>query len=186
MPRSGMDSGVSALIGAAVGASAAFGSGLLLERFKRQRDRRSTAHALAGSIEAFMEINSLRGYRKAFTEALPAIYSGQRVKLPIWESDTLDPVAKRYLDKVGTLSGRHAARVAAIISYPATIRAETIKINNGEYYDEKSGTDVAIAVDLLWKLVDKEGFGICGDLRAVVGDWDLYGKDRLVSGSHES
>jgi hypothetical protein len=186
MPRSGMDSGVSALIGAAVGATAAFGSGLLLEWFKRQRDRRSTAHAFAGSIEAFMTINSLRGYHKAFEEALPAIYSGQRVRLPIWESDTLDPVAKCYLDKVGMLSGRHAARVAAIISYLATIRAETIRINNGEYNDEKSGTVVAIALISIWQSVNQEGFNICGDLRAFVGDWDLNGKDRLVSRSHKS
>jgi hypothetical protein len=81
----------------------------------------------------------------------------------------------------GTLQGLQQSSAIS-----ATIRAETIRINNGEYNDEKSGTAVAIALILIWKLVNKEGLNICGDLRAFVGDLDLHGKDRLVSGSHKS
>ena len=167
-----MDTGTAALVGAVIGASAAIGSGMALEAFKRRRDRRATAHALAASIEAFKTIADFMGYEAEIKGAYADVCNGKlQFHLTLWDDDKLNPVAAVYLDKIGLLGGRQAAEVVLLISYLATIRAETVKLNKGDYADSSDKTfKVMNNLVALWGLVDSITKTIVVELRMSVAD----------------
>lgn len=112
-----MDQGTAALTGAVIGASAGiFGSiltGVALEAYRRRRDRQGTASAFAGEIASMLYLVERREHVKFFTQVLATLKSGQDVPIPNINQgrDLVDPVADRFLDKIGLLPGDFGSKL---------------------------------------------------------------------------
>jgi hypothetical protein len=100
-----VDQATAALLGAFIGASAGITSGVALEMYKRWRDRQGTASALAGEIASILYMTEKRGHVALFENALPTLDAGQDVSVPDIAPgrEFRDPVADRYLDRLGLL-----------------------------------------------------------------------------------
>jgi hypothetical protein len=110
-----MDQGTTAVLSGFIGASAGIGSGLLLEAYRRRRDRKGVASALAGEISAILTITSMRQYEQLFAGLLSRIEAGEDVPIPLVitnDPNALDPIIAKHIDKLGMLGGNLPERVA--------------------------------------------------------------------------
>jgi hypothetical protein len=167
-----MDEAAAALTGAFIGASAGIAGGLLLEAYKRRRDRRGTASALAGEIASILFMAERRRYVEFFTGILPQLNAG--VDVPIAKfgpgGDYRDPVVDRFLDKIGLLSGDLPERIVRFYSILTGIRRDLERMANGEL--NAAGKASVIAEDLaIWQEAVALGNQLMADLRRVVRRW---------------
>jgi hypothetical protein len=84
-----MDPGTSAILGSFIGASAGIGGGILLEAYKRNRDREGFALALAGEIFSLLHITEQRQVAQGYASLLPKLDAGTDVKMPPFHRDPL-------------------------------------------------------------------------------------------------
>jgi hypothetical protein len=76
-----IDPAITALLGAAIGAGAGITGGVVIEAYKRRRDRQGTASALAGEISSILFITERRGYVAFFEGILPRLDAGENVPI---------------------------------------------------------------------------------------------------------
>jgi hypothetical protein len=162
-----MDTGAAGLLGAAIGASAAIGGNLMLEAYKRRRDRQGVASALAGEIATILYMAERRKYVEHFTNVvLPQLEQGIDVKIPHFtpERDYRDPVIDRCLDKLPLLPGHLAERIVRFYSMLSGIRADLYRMAEGE--GDVAWKAAIIREDLdLWKDTVSVGNEIVTELR---------------------
>ena len=105
-----IDPAIAALLGAAIGAGAGIAGGILLEAYKRRRDRQGTASALAGEISSILYLVDRRNYVAFFEEMLPRIGAGENVPIGNFApgADHRDPVLEAFIDRLGLLPGAFA------------------------------------------------------------------------------
>jgi hypothetical protein len=163
-----MSPGTSAVLGAFIGASAGIGSGILLEMYRRHRDTRGTALALAGEIASLLHMAEVRRYVPAFERFLAELREGHDVSIPriTHGRDYRDPVADRYLDKIGYLPGDLPERIVRFYAVLSGIRHDLDRMSSGEV--DLQGKANLIAEDLsLWDDNDDLSEKLIEELRQV-------------------
>jgi hypothetical protein len=155
-----MDQAWAALGGAFLGASAGITGGLMLEAYKRYRDRQGTAMAFAGSIQAIIKTTERRNYVQYFTAMAAAIESGHpaRIGKLVDDRDRIDPIADSYIDRLGSLGPKLAGRVVEFYSYQTGIRLDILRLADGEFQNDPNSAVMIIREDLsLWADTERLG-----------------------------
>src|SRR5260221_1981434 len=95
-----MSKALAAILGAIGGAIL---SGILLEAYKRHRDRQGAASAIAGEIFAILQMSARRNYVPWLQPILPQLDSAIHVPLSdiLRQPIQLDPVTSTYRDRLG-------------------------------------------------------------------------------------
>jgi hypothetical protein len=121
-----MDTGTTAIIAAAVGATAAIMSGLGVEAYKRHRDRKGIASAIAGEISGIIMMTAKRRHVERFQGALERLDRNEPVVIPgiLGVEPKLDPVVEKNLDKLGALGGDLPERIAHFYQFLMGIRQD--------------------------------------------------------------
>ncbi len=111
------------------------GSGVLLESYKRHRDMRGTAAAIAGEIFALLDIAERRRHVESFSDILKTLDTGVDVTLSDIVGTTtpqLDPVIDRHIERLGLLPTDQelAKNITTFYTYLQGIRIDLIKLSN--------------------------------------------------------
>jgi hypothetical protein len=147
-----MDQATAALLGAFIGASAGVTSGVALEMYKRRRDRQGVASAVAGEIASILYMTNKRGHVGYFERLLPTLDSGLDLEVPIAaivpRGDYRDPVADKYMDRLGLLPSDYAERIIRFYTLLAGVRLDIKRLTSGEYNGDPSAMASLIREDL--------------------------------------
>jgi hypothetical protein len=149
-----VDQATAVLLGAFIGASAGISGGVALEMYKRRRDRQGTASALAGEIASILYMTEKRGHVALFENALPTLDAGQDVPVPDIAPgrEFRDPVADRYLDRLGLLPWNLPERIVRFYTLVVGVRADVQRMASGEFTGKPSSMAAIIREDLaVWK-----------------------------------
>lgn len=138
----------------------------------RKNLRRDLGAALAGEIEAFLEITRRRGLLNQATDAARALHAGMTVPLRGWvtlsEANTDQfPIYRANLAQLGML-GPVFGKMARFYRLAEAVRATAIRAEEG-YYDKDPPDAVAnlIAQEIaVWKEVEQLGAEIVATLRS--------------------
>src|SRR5260221_3910021 len=111
-----MSKALAAILGAIGGAIL---SGILLEAYKRHRDRQGAASAIAGEIFAILQMSARRNYVPWFQGILRQLDSGIDVAIPdiLRRPIELDPVISSYMDRLGPLGSDLPERIITCYHY---------------------------------------------------------------------
>jgi hypothetical protein len=162
-----MDQGASALLGAFIGASAGIGGGVLLEMYKRNRDREGFALALGGEIYSIIHVTEQRQIANGYAALLPRLDAEDDVKMPpiFREPGQLDPIMERHLDKIGFLKGDLPFRVGLFYSNLQAVRSDLIALARGHFNGQPKTQALMIRRDIaLWNETVKIGQALVTDL----------------------
>jgi hypothetical protein len=165
-----LDQATAALLGAFIGASAGVTGGVALEMYKRRRDRQGTASALAGEIASILYMTKKRGHVEFFQQMLPALDQGQYVSIPVLApaGDYRDPVADRYIDRLGLLPSNYAERIVRFYTILAGVRSDLQRMASGGFKGNPSAMATVIREDLrVWAEATQLGEEIVIELRKV-------------------
>lgn len=167
-----MNPGSAAILGAFIGGGAVIGSNVILESYKRHRDRQGTASALAGEIAAALAMAQARHYVENFTVIAERLEHGDERPFPAIVSDDhrgLEPVLRAYLYRIGMLPGDLPERVAQFYSYLGGIKTDLLRLADGEFRGRPADAAVLTREDLRLWVTDSVPLGqrLVTDLRAV-------------------
>jgi hypothetical protein len=165
-----LDQATAALGGAFIGASAGIAGGVALEMYKRRRDRQGTASALAGEIASILYMTNRRGHVEYFEALLPTLDGGDDVSIPILapSGDHRDPVADRYIDRLGLLPSNCAERIVRFYTLLAGVRADVRRLSSDEFKGNPSAMAALIKENLLvWKEATRLGDQLLTELRKI-------------------
>ncbi|MGB8275699.1 MAG: hypothetical protein WCF16_10580 [Alphaproteobacteria bacterium] len=172
-------SGLFGFLGVVIGALAVVSAGLLVEDYKRHRDRQGTASALAGEIQSILHMTEKRNYVLWFTRIATELESGLDVTVPDIgaQPGKLDPIVDRHIDRLGLLSGDVPERLAIFYSALNGIRLDLFKMASGkldtgeEPQQVRGRKAVLIREDLsLWDETEPLGKALVTDLRKIAGE----------------
>ena len=165
-----MDQATAALLGAFIGASAGVTGGLALEGYKRRRDRQGTASALAGEIASLLYMTKKRGHVEYFQQLLPHLDGGRDVPVSVLTppGDYRDPVAERYIDRLGLLPSDYAERIVRFYTLLAGVRGDVRRMASGEFKGNPSAMADVIRANLpVWAEAMQLGEQLVVELRKV-------------------
>ena len=174
-----MDQATAALLGAFIGASAGITGGVVLEMYKRRRDRQGTASAIAGEIASILDMTEKRRYVAYFEDALAALDAGKDVLVPdmVPGGDFRDPVVDRYLDRLGLLPSNLPERIVRFYALLAGVRADIHRAASGEFAGKPAMMAALIREDLIfWQEAARLGQGVIIDLRKSILPRQLWQK----------
>jgi hypothetical protein len=169
-----MDQGTAAILGAFIGASAAMGSNLLVEAYKRHRDRQGAAAALAASIQATIDLARRRGYVGLFNHYVAELRAGRDVKIPtlVKALGQIDPITDRYIDRLGMFGGALSFEIAYFFSVVIGIRLDLERMGAGEFDGNLGGKVHVLTEDLqLWQDAERRGIEAARQLRLDASRW---------------
>ena len=158
----------SAVGGAFIGAFAGIGAGIVLEAFKRYRDRVGTASALVGEISAILDIANTREYVQYSDWLLEKLRQapGHKVAMLFGDPKLVDPILEKHLDKLGLLGGDLPERVAIFYSRVRAIRFDWARLSSHEFDDKlERRVDLVKFNGTLWKKTAVDGKVLCADLK---------------------
>src|SRR5690349_12349192 len=121
-----------ALLGALIG-GAAIGGQLVSESYKRHRDRRSTAAAIAGEVSAITKRAAMGKTAEHYEHLLRMAERGEKLAFPKLHRDPVafDPVYEKHLDKIGLLDPDVVMSAAAFYNYLQGLRVFQAAIADG-------------------------------------------------------
>lgn len=167
-----MDQATAALTGALIGALAGVSGAIGLEAYKRHRDRRGTASALAGEIASILYLVQRRNYVQIFTQILARMDTGSDIPIPRIvgpEPGYRDPVMDRHIDRLGLLPNDLPERVVRFYSYLSAIRFDLHRFaNSDDYTNDHAAKRQIVGEDLtIWGEAEALGNQLVADLRTV-------------------
>jgi hypothetical protein len=165
-----LDQATAALFGAFIGASAGVTGGVALEMYKRRRDRQGAASALAGEIASLLYMTKKRGHVEYFQQLLPDLDGGRDVSVPVLApaGDYRDPVADRYIDRLGLLPSDYAERIVRFYTLLAGVRGDARRMASGEFKGNPSAMADLIRANLpVWAEATQLGEELVVELRKV-------------------
>ena len=165
-----MNQASAALLGAFIGASAGVTGGVVLEWYKRRRDRQGTASAVAGEIASILYMTERRNHPAFFERMLPKLDAGEDVPVPAIApgDDQRDLVADRYLDRLGLLPSDYAERVIRFYTLVVGFRADVRRMTSGEFKGKPSVMASIIREDLeVWREATQLGHQLVTELGKV-------------------
>lgn len=166
-----------AFLAALVGALAVVTSGILLEDYKRHRDRQGAASALAGEICSILHMTEQRQYVQAFQGFLARLEAGQQVS--VFDIGVtpgkLDPVIEKYIDRLGLLDADLPERIAIFYMQLNGIRLDIANLAAGRWDRDIARKAALIREDLrLWDETASLGQAV------LVGNFIRAGKKRRI------
>jgi hypothetical protein len=171
-----MGQGAAAIFGALIGGSVVIAGNITIEAYKRSRDRRGTASALAGEISAILHIATIRRHVAGFARLAELFEVGQEPLVPNVVSDAeleLDPVAKTHLSGFGFLPGDLPERIVRFYTLLQGVRFDLRRLHHGEYRGRSRDAAGLIREDLnLWTgTIDPLGNQLVADLQLAAKPW---------------
>lgn len=168
-----MDSSSAAILGAFIGGTAIVGSYVILESYKRHRDRQGTASAFAGEIAAELRMGEARKYVENFTTIAAQLEQGDERPFPAivsGEHRGPEPALRPLRDRIGMLPGDLPERVAQFHLYLGAIRTDLLRLAEGEFRGRPADAAILIREDLHLWVNDTVPLGrqLVTDLRALV------------------
>lgn len=171
------------IIGALIGAAALIAAGVLAESYKRNRDRRSTASAIAGEISTLIAMVKRRRHVEMFDAAKKRLDSGQSVTIRnvvgTGLDGTIDPVAERHIERLGLLSESGLPeRIVTFYTNLRGIRIDIVNLAKGAFDDNLASKANIIGEDLaIWAETETLGNQLCDELRRIAQEqWWLESK----------
>ena len=162
-----MDPGLTAILGAFIGASSGILSGLGVEAFRRDRDARATALAIASSIDTHLWIAEKRGQVEHFRTLLAKLETNEPVQIIglVDDNNIQDEIAQKHTEKLGLLWDDLGARVVRFFTLLITIRMDIVNLKSGNAGDNRSMAAIIKQDLMLWAEVESIGQRLVGDLR---------------------
>lgn len=164
-----MPAWVISLVSVMVGGVIAMLGNVVQDSLKHSREKKSTASALAASIQGSLDMVERRQYIQFFEHNLAALRQGvplQFGRIVAYEN-LIDPIAERYLDRLGLFDADLALKIAGFYSNLMGIRLDLQRLHAGEL----KGVEVQIIEEdlRLWKQTDTDGREAVARLRKVAG-----------------
>ena len=159
----------STVAAAAVGALAGVSGGTFLEMYRRRRDRRGTAYALAGAIRAsasevrqFKVVETLNGMKSDLEKNPDALFSGTKMFRdgPVKFNLT---VFEKHIDRLGLISPELAERTILWFSSYAGFQ-HVLWTVLGKCDTSRQASAVIQKIDEHWKEVDGAAPMLAADL----------------------
>jgi hypothetical protein len=148
-----MPTWIISLISVVVGGVLATGGKFILER-------RGVAAALAASIHENIAMVERRNYVADFEVMANELREGRGVRVDAFvpSNNSIDPIADRYLDRLGMFDGDLALKITAFYSKLMGIRLDLIRLHTGEFEGNQAAQLKIIEEDIhLWREAEKEG-----------------------------
>jgi hypothetical protein len=174
--RCEMEQAFAVLGGAFIGGSAMLCSGIVVEAFRRHRDRRAIALVIAGEISALTN----RSAPRPLIQQMAAPGQGESSSFP-GEAEVLAPIAiERVIDRVGLLGGDLPFRIAAYLAHLRRCRAMSASQANKDSalanWREAHSLGEALMTDLLALSEEPFAVGLLGrrarpSRRGIVPGW---------------
>jgi hypothetical protein len=165
-----VDQAWAALGGALLGSSAGIGSGLMLENYKRHRDRCGVASSLAGEIASILGMAEMRRHVEYFMALAERAERGEGIVVEpvVLHPHELPPVIAKNLDRLGLLPGDLPSRVITFYTYVMGVRGDIGRLAAGEYAQRPGNAAVVIRQDLaLWEETRATGRALVSDLTVI-------------------
>lgn len=166
-----MDQAWAALGGALLGSSTGIGSGLLLENYRRHRDRCGVASSISGEIAAIIGMAEKRNHVAYFEGLAERAERGEKIVVePVVHQAEMGipPVVANTLDRLGLLPGDLPARVVTFYTYVVGVRGDIVRLASGEFADRPKNAANLIRQNLaLWRETCALGKSLAADLDAV-------------------
>lgn len=142
---------------------------MALEMYKRRRDRQGTASALAGEIASILYMTNKRGHIQFFEQLLPKLERGEDVSVPALapSGDFRDPVAEKYIDRLGLLPSNAAERIVRFYTLLAGVRADIQRMVAGEFKDPAAKAYVVREDLQVWAEAAQLGEQLVSELRKI-------------------
>jgi hypothetical protein len=152
----------------------ALAAGMLVERYRRQDDRRGIASAFAGEISGILKNAETRKLPAYFRALAPLLKSSTPPPPPWLFFDTTyeqAPVAKAYIDRVGMLGPRLAGRVVEFYHLYSAVILEVKILAAGVYNGDplKAAGHIERTLDL-WNEVQPLMRPLIAELFSVSGE----------------
>jgi predicted DNA-binding ribbon-helix-helix protein len=147
-----------------------FFSGILLESYKRHRDRQGVASALAGEIFSIIHMAQRREHAKHFAFILATLESGEKVSWPdITGGDPSqdDPVVKSQMDRLGFLPDNIPERIVTFYTYMRGIRIDIANLSKGAFREPRIEAEIIRADLIVWDDAVRLGNDLWRDLRNI-------------------
>lgn len=185
-----MDAGLTAILGALIGASSGILSGLDVEAFSRYRDARATALAIASSIDTLLWIAEKRGQVEHFRSLLTKLETNEPVQFFgfVDDNNIQDEIAQKHTEKLGLLWDDLGAKVVRFFTIVICVRMDIVNLKSGMAGDNRSMTALIRQDLMLWAEAESIGRRLVADLqkppprlwRRCVRYWLPAALDRLV------
>jgi hypothetical protein len=158
-----------ALLGALIGGGAAIGGQLVSESYKRYRDRRGTAAAIAGEVSAITKRAAMGKTAEVFENLLRMAQRGEKVTFPNLHRDPMafDPVYEKHLDKIGLLDPDVVMSAAAFYNYLQGLRVFQASIADGTI---PAAPNVMKEMIDIWNAAAEEGNRLLSDLQVIAAE----------------
>ncbi len=162
----GLTPTLAALFGSIATAIAIFAGGLAVEFYKRERDRRGMALALAGAIDALLGLIEARGMTAELTGALQELDAGRPVVFGslVGDNDPFKTITLAYADQIGHLGRDLPFRVARFLTYSQELLHDLARLDR--HQDAPPMQAMLIRrMGPVWEMTEELGRGLVGDLR---------------------
>jgi len=162
-----MDAGLTAILGALIGASSGILSGLGVEAFRRYQDARATALAIASSIDTLLWIAEKRDQVEQFTSLLAKLETNEPVQFfgVVDDNNIQDEIAQKHTEKLGLLWDDLGARVVRFFTILVSIRMDIVNLKSGKAGDNRSMIALIKQDLMLWAEAESIGRRLVADLR---------------------
>ena len=161
---------LAALLGSVATAIAIFGGGLAVEAYKRRRDRIGMALALAGAIDALLDLIETRDMIMELSGALGELEAGRPVQFGslIRDNAPFQAITLSYSNQLGSLGGDLPFRVARFLTHNQGLLHDLARLD--ENTDQPQVQAMLIRrMRPLWEKTQVLGTALIGDLRRTAG-----------------
>ena len=159
-----------ALCGSIATAIAIFGGGLAVEAYKRHRDRKGMALALAGAIDALLRLIEARRMPVELEAALGELEAGRRVEFATLINDNapFQAITLSYANQIGNLGRELPFRVARFLTHCQGLQHDIERLGRGS---DQPRTQAALirAMLPLWTETGRLGGELVIELKAAGG-----------------
>jgi hypothetical protein len=165
-----MDPGITAIFGAIVGGFVGMAGGVVLEMYKRHRERQGIASALAGEISTILFMTKERKYIETYHKIAELLECGQEVSIPTVVTRTekgFDPVMAKNLDRLGSLGGSLPEGIVKFYTIVEGLRFDVTRLAGGEFKQRQHEAAELIRRDIkIWADIATLGSQLVGDLQS--------------------
>ncbi len=159
---------LAALFGSIATAIAIFGGGLAVEAYKRGRDRKGMALALAGAIDAMLGLVEARRMIDELGAALAELDAGHSVEFGalIGENAPFQAITLSFAGQIGNLGGDLPFRVARFLTFIQGLIHDLVRLDRSRDKPEVQAMLIR-SMRPLWEMTRPLGMTLVADLRQV-------------------
>lgn len=159
-----------ALFGSMATAAAIFGGGLVVEAYKRSRDRRGMALALAGAVDALLSLIETRDMVGELIGAHDRLEAGERVTFGslVGQSQSFWTITMAQATRIGELGGELPFRVSRFLTFSEGLLQDLARLEQNADQPQLQAMLIR-RMEPVWLQTEALGKQLVSDLREEAG-----------------